>query len=249
MKRQVIEINEEKCVGCGLCANACHQGAIQIIDGKAKLMSESYCDGLGRCLPSCPVDAIKLTEKETEEFDTNRKDFALKKKEEKPSCGCGSSHPTMLKPFTGGGCPGSANKTMKRENTKKEVENTQDMQSELRQWPVQLNLVSPLADFWDGADVLFAADCSAYAYANFHNEFIKDKITVIGCPKLDDNGYYIEKLTQIFKTKDIKSITVVRMSVPCCGGIVHAAKTAMLNAQKIVPYKEVTISTDGRIIE
>lgn len=248
MKRQIIKIDEEKCVGCGLCANACHQEAIKIIDGKAKLVSDSYCDGLGMCLPSCPVDAIKLVEKETEEFDEARRGFADK---EKSSSGCPGSANKILKPLgeTGCGCSGSNEVTLKKSISENENNVTNiKMESELRQWPVQLKLVSPAAEFWDGADVLIAADCCAYAYANFHNEFIKGKTTVIGCPKLDDNQYYIDKLTEIFKTKDVKSITVVRMSVPCCGGIVQAVKTAMLNAQKIVPYKEVTITTDGNVI-
>ncbi|MEJ8553004.1 ATP-binding protein [Tepidibacter sp. Z1-5] len=220
MKRQIIEINQEKCIGCGLCANACHQGAIQIIDGKAKLMSDSYCDGLGMCLPTCPVDAIKLTEKETVKFDQSRKGYATNKKK------------------TSGGCPGSASKIVK--NT---------TQSQLNQWPVQLKLVSPSADFWDNANILIAADCCAYSYSNFHNDFMKNKITVIGCPKLDDNQYYIDKLTEIFKTKNINSITVTRMSVPCCGGLVRAVKEAILNSNTKALYNEFIISTDGNITQ
>ncbi|KXZ40404.1 4Fe-4S dicluster domain-containing protein [Alkalithermobacter thermoalcaliphilus JW-YL-7 = DSM 7308] len=240
MKRQIIEINEEKCIGCGLCANACHQGAIKVIDGKAKLISDSYCDGLGMCLPACPVDAIKLVEKDAEKFDESRRGFANKKH----SGGCPSSVNRVLN-----ACPSSVNKVLKssEDEDKKNTQSVQ-LQSQLRQWPVQLKLISPMADFWDDADVLISADCCAYAYANFHEDFIKGKLTLIACPKLDDNEYYIEKLTEIFKTKDIKSITVVKMSVPCCQGIANAVKTAMLNAQKIVPYKEVTISPDGKIV-
>ncbi|WFD08872.1 ATP-binding protein [Tepidibacter hydrothermalis] len=234
MKRQIIEINQEKCIGCGLCANACHQGAIKVIDGKAKLMSDSYCDGLGMCLPACPVDAIKLTEKETVEFDQSRKGYATNKK--KTSGGCPGSASKVLKSNSGCGCSGSSPKQI---NT---------TESQLNQWPVQLKLASPSADFWDNADILIAADCCAYSYSNFHNDFMKNKITVIGCPKLDDNQYYIDKLTEIFKTKDINSITVTRMSVPCCGGLVRAVKEAISNSNTKASYNEFVISTDGNII-
>jgi len=246
MKRQIIEINEEKCIGCGLCANACHQGAIKVIEGKAKLVSDSYCDGLGMCLPSCPVDAIKLSEKDTLEFDESRRGYA-NKEESHSECGCSGSASKTLKPLTNiGGFPGFMNNKKEAENV---IGDNFKPQSELRQWPVQLKLVSPLADYWNGADVLVAADCSAYAYGNFHNEFIKGKVTVIGCPKLDDNDYYTNKLSEIFRTKNIKSITVVRMSVPCCGGIVHGVKKALLNSEKEIPYNEVTITPDGEIIK
>ncbi|MCT4509982.1 MAG: 4Fe-4S binding protein [Tepidibacter sp.] len=234
MKRQIIEINQEKCIGCGLCANACHQGAIQIIDGKAKLVSDSYCDGLGMCLPACPVDAIKLTQKETVEFDQSRKGYAVNKK--KTSGGCPGSISKVLKNNSGCGCSGSS---------PKEINSTE---SQLNQWPVQLKLVSPLADFWDNADILIAADCCAYSYSNFHTDFMKNKITVIGCPKLDDNQYYIDKLTEIFSTKNIKSITVTRMSVPCCSGLVRAVKEAISNSNTKALYNEFIISTDGNII-
>lgn len=236
MKRNIIKIDDDKCVGCGLCANACEQGAIQIIDGKAKLVSESYCDGLGMCLPKCPVDAIHLVEKDTEEFDKSRK--GINKKSDKLGCGC----------------PGSMQKTIKRaeqpkvKETKKVNEETFDVNSELQQWPVQLKLISPNAPYLENADLLIAADCTAFAYGNFHKDFIKGKITVVGCPKLDDNQYYVEKLGEILLNNNINSVTVVRMSVPCCGGIVSAAKQAMLNSGKIVQYKEVTISTNGEII-
>ncbi len=233
MKRQIIEINEDTCIGCGLCVNACNQGAIQIVDGKAKLISDSYCDGLGMCLPKCPVDAIKLIEKDTEEFEKKRKGYAKKESIKNSSCGC----------------PGSANKVLTTKAKSEVKSETVNVESELSQWPVQLKLVSPLADFWDGADLLVAADCCAYAYGNFHQDFIKNKITVIGCPKLDDVGYYTDKLTEIFKNKDVKSITVTRMSVPCCSGIVHAVKTALNNSGKSIKYEETIISPDGIIIE
>ena len=240
MKRQVIEINEETCVGCGLCASACHQGAIQIIDGKAKLTSESYCDGLGMCLPKCPVDAIKLVEKETDAFDQSRKDFAIKSetKSSDSGCGCAGSAPQTFKPIT-------SFKSASQE-AKPAVGS---VQSQLRQWPVQLNLISTRADYLQNADILIAADCCAYAYGNFHADFISGKVTIIGCPKLDDNEHYIEKLTEMFTINDIKSITVTRMSVPCCGGLTYAVKQAMLRSGKIVPYAEVTIAPDGSILK
>jgi ferredoxin len=238
MKRKIVEINKEKCNGCGLCARACHEGAIQMINGKAKLISDEYCDGLGDCLPACPTDAIKIIEREAREYD----EAAVKEKMEKAS--------NKILPC---GCLGTAERKIERKllTVKKfeAIENVEDDQiSELRQWPVQLNLVNPRAAFFENADLLIAADCTAYAYADFHKDFIKGHITVIGCPKLDDNKYYEEKLAEILKNNNIKSITVVRMEVPCCGGIVSAVKSAMLKAQVIVPYKEVTISTDGHII-
>lgn len=235
MKRKIVEINEEKCNGCGLCAKACHEGAIQMIDGKAKLISDEYCDGLGDCLPACPTDAIKIVEREAEAYDEE----AVKARME------------MAKKPAPCGCPGTAARKIERKPVvvKKNVEeNVEASASELRQWPVQLKLVNTKASYLENADLLVAADCTAYAYADFHKDFIKDHVTVIGCPKLDDNKYYEEKLAEILKSNNIKSITVVRMEVPCCGGIVSAVKNAMLKAQTIVPYKEVTISTDGSII-
>ncbi len=255
MKRNVIEINEEKCVGCGLCAGACMQGAIEIIDGKAKLVSESYCDGLGMCLPKCPVDAIHVVEKETDEFDASRKNIKAKSND-----GETTSKPETIEPLACG-CPGTASKSIQRTATIESlgvVSNThlQKAQpsanvaigSELMQWPVQLRLVSPNAPYFANADLLIAADCTAFAYGDFHRDFIKGKVTVIGCPKLDDNQYNTDKIAQILAENDIKSITVVRMEVPCCGGMIQAVKQAMLKAQCIVPYKEVTISSDGRVI-
>jgi len=240
MKRKIVEINEDKCNGCGLCAKACHEGAIQMIDGKAKLISDEYCDGLGDCLPACPADAIKIIEREALEYNEELvKEKMEKAKKAQHSLPCG--------------CPGTAERKIERKpiaavRAEKREEDAAEAVSELRQWPVQLKLVNTKAGFWENADVLIAADCTAYAYAGFHKEFIKDRVTVIGCPKLDDAKFYEEKLAEILRSNNIKSITVVRMEVPCCGGIVSAVKAAMLNAQVIVPYKEVTISTDGRII-
>jgi ferredoxin len=240
MIRKIVEINEEKCNGCGLCAKACHEGAIKMINGKAKLISDEYCDGLGDCLPACPADAINIVEREAAEYNeelVNAKMEQAKKAQNPLPCGC----------------PGTAERKIERKPvTAIKVEKTEDEEaeavSELRQWPVQLKLVNTKAGFWDNADVLVAADCTAYAYAGFHKDFIKDRITVIGCPKLDDAKFYEEKLAEILKNNNIKSLTVVRMEVPCCGGIVSAVKNAMLSAQVIVPYKEITITTDGRVI-
>ena len=182
------------------------------------------------CLPACPVDAIKLIEKDTETFDENRRGHAKK-----------TTHT--------GGCPGSANRMLKKESASCDCKNEvrTESNSQLRQWPVQLNLVNPAADFFDDSHLLIAADCCAYAYANFHADIMKDKITVIGCPKLDDVSYYVQKLTEILTTKDVKSVTVARMSVPCCGGIVQAVKEAMKNSDTHAPYSEIIVSTDGRI--
>jgi ferredoxin len=240
MIRKIVEINEEKCNGCGLCAKACHEGAIKMINGKAKLISDEYCDGLGDCLPACPADAINIVEREAAEYNeelVKAKMEQAKKAQDPLPCGC----------------PGTAERKLERKPvTALKVEKTENDEaeavSELRQWPVQLKLVNTKAGFWDNADVLVAADCTAYAYAGFHKDFIKDRITVIGCPKLDDAKFYEEKLAEILKNNSIKSLTVVRMEVPCCGGIVSAVKNAMLKAQVIVPYNEITISTDGRVI-
>jgi len=240
MLRKIVEINEEKCNGCGLCAKACHEGAIKMINGKAKLISDEYCDGLGDCLPACPADAINIVEREALEYNEE----LVKAKMEQ------AKKPQNPLPC---GCPGTAERKIERKPmTVKKAEKAEvevaEAVSELRQWPVQLKLVNTKAGFWDNADVLVAADCTAYAYTDFHKDFIKDRITVIGCPKLDDAKFYEEKLAEILKNNNIKSITVVRMEVPCCGGIVSAVKNAMLSAQVIVPYSEITISTDGRVI-
>lgn len=238
MIRKIIHIEEDKCNGCGLCSNACHEGAIEMVNGKAKLISDEYCDGLGDCLPECPTGAISIIEREAKDYN---EELVQKKIEE-----------NKAKPLPCG-CPGTAAKLIQRKPVKKltipKNENTSlhNNESELRQWPVQLSLINTKASYLNNADLLVAADCTAYAYTNFHRDFIKDHITVIGCPKLDDNNYYEEKLVEILKLNNIKSITVVRMEVPCCGGIVASVKNAMLKSKIIVPYKEITISTDGNI--
>jgi ferredoxin len=248
MLRKIIKIDEAKCNGCGICITACHEGAIELVEGKAKLISDIYCDGLGDCLKGCPTDAIEIIEREADEYSDEAVQ-ELKIEKEKNSVHTHEHNATM--PC---GCPGSASKAIERKPIKlaKKVEavsqSGEETMSELRQWPVQLKLINTKAAYLKGADLLVAADCVAYAYANFHRDFIKGSITVIGCPKLDDVQFYKEKLTEMIKTSDFKSITVVRMEVPCCGGIVSAVKSAMLSAQTIVPYKEVTIGTDGSLI-
>lgn len=236
MKRNIVKIDEEKCSGCGLCANACHEGAIRMINGKARLISDKYCDGLGDCLPACPENAIEIIERDADEYSQEAVEQLAKEKK-------------APVPFE---CPSvAARKIIRSENVKATpIEHTKATNlSELRQWPVQLKLVNTKADYFDGANVLIAADCTAYAYADFHKDFIKDHVTLIGCPKLDDNDYYREKLTDIFKKNNIKSITVVRMEVPCCSGIVNSVRSSILESKKIVPYNEIIISTDGQIIK
>jgi len=246
MIRRVINIEKEKCNGCGICVNACHEGAIGLIDGQAQLMRDDYCDGLGDCLPACPTGAITFVEREAAEYDEVAvKENMRKKQEQEHDLPCG--------------CPGSQSKMLKRDfkskaNTDnsehKEIANAPktSMESQLQQWPVQIKLVPVNAPYFDGANLLVAADCAAYAYADFHNKFIKNRITLIGCPKLDE-GDYSEKLTAILKQNNIKSVTVVRMEVPCCGGIQNATVTALKNSEKMIPWQVVTISTDGKILD
>ncbi len=237
MIRRIINIDEEKCNGCGICAQACHEGAIGMVDGKAKLLRDDYCDGLGDCLPTCPTGAITFVEREAAAYDEAavKRNMEEKKNREKSA----GSTPC--------GCPGSNARTIKR--AEPEERRTVDYsESRLMQWPVQIKLAPLNAPYFDGAKLLIAADCSAYAYAAFHEKFIKGHITLIGCPKLD-NTDYSEKLTEIIKNNDIKSVTVVRMEVPCCGGIEHAAKTALQNSGKFIPWQVVTISTDGKILD
>ena len=200
MIRKMIRIDEEKCNGCGACAAACHEGAIEMIDGKAKLTREDYCDGLGDCLPTCPTDAISFEEREAPAYNEAAVLAAKKQK------------------------------------------------GALVQWPVQIKLAPLRAPYFQNANLLIAADCTAYAYGNFHNKFMKNHITLIGCPKLDE-GNYAQKLTQIIADNDIKSVTIARMEVPCCGGLEHAVKQALQASGKFIPWQVVTISTDGRILE
>lgn len=247
--KKTIVIDEEKCVGCGLCAQVCQQSAIEIIDGKAKVTREDYCDGIGNCLPVCPVDAIsfgetgeKLGEKLGENMSQNPKaqkpqiqnpkvqNLAVQKPENLP-CGCPGMNAKELKPKVAAGKSAVGN-----------------VESQLRQWPVQIKLVSETATYFDGCNLLIAADCTAYAYGNFHGDFMKNKVTLIGCPKLD-MGDYTEKLRNILSYNNVKSLTVVRMEVPCCGGIEMASVTALKESGKFIPWQVVTISTDGRILD
>lgn len=234
MKRRIIEIDREKCNGCGACAGACHEGAIAMVDGKAALMRDDYCDGLGDCLPACPTGAISFVEREAAAYDEQA---VLAHKQEKMRAE-GKSLPC--------GCPGSRSRRI--EHTDGGEAPLCEAVSRLAQWPVQIKLAPVNAPYFSGAKLLIAADCTAYAYAAFHERFIKGHITLIGCPKLDAVDYS-EKLTEILLRNDIKSVTVVRMEVPCCGGLEHAAKTALQKSGKFLPWQVVTLSTDGRILD
>jgi NAD-dependent dihydropyrimidine dehydrogenase PreA subunit len=236
MLRKIVTIDEEKCDGCGLCINACHEAALQLVDGKAKLVADNLCDGLGACLPDCPRGAINIIEREAPEFDevaVQERLAAAKAPAAPPPMACG--------------CPGTMAKEIKR-NEQASVTAAAAANSQLRQWPCQLQLVSASAPYFDNAHVLVAADCAAYAYANLHNEFMRNKITLIGCPKLD-KADYTAKLTEILKLHEIKSLTVIRMEVPCCGGLVNAVKEALLQSGKMIPWQVVIIGTDGTIRE
>ncbi len=236
MIRKIIHIDEEKCTGCGLCANACHEGAIEMVDGKAKLAREDFCDGFGDCLPACPAGAIHIEEREAQEYDHKA---VREAKVRKMDVGGAAYHE--------GGCPGSAVKRIMQEKQETSLP-VQRTVSRLGQWPCQIKLLPVRAPFFDGAKLLIAADCTAYAYAGFHEDFMKGKITMIGCPKLDSVDYS-EKLTAIIRDNDIQSLTIVRMEVPCCGGLQRAVENALKNSGKVIPWQVVTISTDGRILE
>lgn len=246
MKRNIVTINEDLCNGCAACAVACHEGAIAMINGKAKLIKEDYCDGLGDCLPSCPTGAITIEEKDVEAYDQQAVDIHVKAMAEK-----GNPHHTNVEvpihAHAHSGCPGSMAKSLQPQaNTQ---ENTQvSSQSQLRQWPIQIKLAPVSAPYFEDANLLIAADCTAYAYARFHEDFIKNSICIIGCPKLDE-GDYTEKLEQIIVQNNIKSVTIVRMEVPCCGGLEQAAKHALQNSGKFIPWQVKTISIDGKIID
>jgi ferredoxin len=242
MKRKIIEIDREKCNGCGLCISACHEGALQLVDGKAKLVSDVYCDGLGACLPECPTGAIQIVEREAVEFS---EEAVIRMKAEK------DKQPFEKPVKTPCGCPGTMVRTLQAGPTSacaSESTPPAFLSSQLRNWPVQIKLVPAMAPYLNGASLLIAADCTAYAYPGIQEKLMRGKVTLIGCPKLDDVDY-TEKLTDILKMNDIQKVTVVRMEVPCCAGIAHAVKQALMNSGKMIPWQVVTISTDGRIID
>lgn len=215
--RQMIKIDEEKCDGCGICITACHEGALALIDGKAKVIKDDYCDGLGDCLPVCPQGAISFETREAAPFDEEAVKARMKEMD-------------------------------KRKKIKGTLVDSQDVSSKLMQWPVQIKLVPVNAPYFHNANLLIAADCAAFAHGNFHNEFMKNKITLIGCPKLDGVDY-AEKLSEIIRNNEIKSLTVVRMEVPCCGGLENAVKRALIDSGKMIPWQIVTVSTEGDVLE
>lgn len=281
MIRKIIHIDKEKCNGCGLCASACHEGAIGMVEGKAQLLREDYCDGLGDCLPACPTGAITFVEREAAAYDEAAVKEHLKKREEEasatPAVSANSANSAApVKPVTSaknaapannaapvfGGCPGSRMRSMQRKNNQtasagsdassNAASNTVPAsyvpESQLTQWPVQIKLAPVNAPYFNNARLLIAADCTAFAYGNFHEKFIKNHITLIGCPKLDDVDYS-EKLSEIIRNNNIKDISIVRMEVPCCGGIVMAVQNALKQSGKMIPWQVVTISIDGEIME
>ena len=234
MIRKIIQIDEQKCNGCGACASACLEGAIEMVNGKAKLMRDDYCDGLGNCLPVCPTNAITFVEREAAAYDEKAVAENQKKKQNDN--------------LQHSGCPGMKMRTMNNTQNINGSKEETDAISQLAQWPCQIKLVPANAPYFDGAKLLIAADCTAYSYANMHSNFMKGKVTVIGCPKLDDIDYS-EKLTQIISQNNIKDVTVVRMEVPCCGGLEYAAKQALKNSGKFIPWQVVTVSVDGKILD
>lgn len=253
MIRKIIKIDQDKCNGCGLCVSACHEGAIQMVDGKAQLIRDDYCDGLGDCLPVCPTNAISFEMREALDYNEE----AVMEAKNQNACNTNTKMPC--------GCPGTNIKSFNRtsnghninskftlnkpiSNSHNNSYNNSYVETRLNQWPVQIKLVPVNAPYFENANLLIAADCTAYAYGNFHNEFMKNHITLIGCPKLD-LGDYSEKLTEIIKNNNIKSVTVVRMEVPCCGGIEVATKKALLQSGKFIPWRIVTISTEGNILD
>ena len=244
MKRKIVEINEDLCNGCGLCVSACHEGAIQMVAGKARLVSDAYCDGLGDCLPACPTGAIQITEREAAPFDAAA--VAARQAAGQPAAKPADS---ALPPLPCG-CPGQMAKTIERKPTPPATAPAADAPtaSELTNWPVQIKLVNVRAPYLQNAALLVAADCTAFAYPDIHRRFMRNKVTLIGCPKLDE-GDYAEKLTAILQANDIKSVTVLRMEVPCCGGIVKAVKQALINSGKMIPWSIVTVTTGGKIAE
>ena len=239
MIRKIIHIDEDKCNGCGLCATACHEGAIDIIDGKAKLVRENFCDGFGDCLPGCPTGAITFEEREAPAYDEAAVQESKKKKELQ----------AKMKHLHEGGCPGSRMRMLEQPGEAgNNIAEPMRQAPQLRNWPVQIKLAPINAPYFNKAKLLIAADCTAYAYANFHQEFMRGKGTLVGCPKLDAVDYS-EKLTEIIRSNEIQQVTIVRMEVPCCGGLEMAAKKALQASGKFIPWQVVTISIDGKILD
>ncbi len=232
MKRTIIHIDEDKCNGCGLCVQACHEGAIGLVDGKARLLREDYCDGLGDCLPACPAEAITFVERDAPAYDAEAvKAAQAAKQAAPPPCGC----------------PGSQSRAIRREQVPAPAEEPAARPGELSQWPVQIKLVPVKAPYFDGADLLIAADCTAFAHGDFHRRFIRGRVTLIGCPKLDE-GDYAEKLAAILAQNDIRSVTITRMEVPCCGGLENAVRRALQQSGKFIPWHVVVVAADGAIL-
>ena len=239
MIRKIIHIDEDKCNGCGLCATACHEGAIDIIDGKAKLVRENFCDGFGDCLPGCPTGAITFEEREAPAYDEAAVQESKKKKELQEK----------MKHLHEGGCPGSRMRMLEQPGEAgSNIAEPMRQAPQLRNWPVQIKLAPINAPYFNKAKLLIAADCTAYAYANFHQEFMRGKVTLVGCLKLDAVDYS-EKLTEIIRSNEIQEVTIVRMEVPCCGGLEMAAKKALQASGKFIPWQVVTISIDGKILD
>ena len=250
MIRKIVQIDEDKCNGCGLCVPACAEGAIRIENGKARLSADNLCDGLGACLGECPMDAIRVIEREAEEFDEAAVEVHLNEIGREPHAPVGHDSPATLHHASHlGGCPGSRAMTFAPASQAGDKHSGKKQPSRLAQWPVQLHLVPVNAPYFKDADLLIAADCVPFAYADFHRDFLAGKAVAIGCPKLDDNRAYGEKLTELFRSASIRSVTVVRMEVPCCGGIVVAARQALAASGKEIPFKEVSIGIRGDINE
>jgi NAD-dependent dihydropyrimidine dehydrogenase PreA subunit len=248
IKRKIVKIDEGKCDGCGLCIISCAEGALQIIDGKARLVADKYCDSLGACLGECPQGAISIEERVAEAFDEE----AVKQHLEQPAgkeeqaCGCPSA---AVRQFDRqAACPGSMVSQFKETKRKVEATPAAGQQSQLAHWPVQLTLVPPKAPFLQGADVLLAADCTAFASGGFHNDFLRDHALVVACPKLDNYEAHLAKLSEILRQSDVRSLTVLRMEVPCCSGLTRMAMQAMLASNKNIPFKETILNTRGEVI-